>query len=95
MQTHFKDVEIPGVVDARICSSKVRQKDTRISRGACHMRQGNRLNLEGVIGQLPGRDASLSRVYASDGVPMQATPYRRGDDLAVTITQGQRTSRIR
>ena len=59
------------------------------------MHRGSRLNLEHVIGRLPGRDESLSWVYASDGVPMQAKAYRRGDDLAVTITQGQRTSRIR
>ena len=54
------------------------------------MDHGNRLNLEDVIGHLPGRDASLSKVYASNGIPMQAEAYRRGDDLAVTNTQGQR-----
>ena len=55
------------------------------------MRQGSRLNLEDVIGHLPGRDASLSRVCASDGVPVQAKAYLRSDNLAVTITQCQRT----
>ena len=33
------------------------------------MCQGSRLNLEDFAGHLPGRDASLSRVYASDGIP--------------------------
>ena len=41
------------------------------------MRQGSRFNLEDVISHLPGRDASLSQVYASDGVPVQAKAYRR------------------
>ena len=50
------------------------------------MCQGSRLNLEDVIGHLPGRDASLSWVYTSDGVPMQAKAHRRSDNLAVTIT---------
>ena len=56
------------------------------------MGQGSRLHLKDVIGQLLRRDASLSRVDASDGIPMQGEAYRSGDDLAVTITQGQRRS---
>ena len=51
---------------------------------------GQSFDLEDVISHLPGRDASLSRVYAS-GVPMQATANRRGDDLTVTITWCQQT----
>ena len=76
----------PGVVDAGVCSSEVRQEDTRLLRGARHIRHMRHFNLEDVFGHLPGRDASLSQVYASYGVPMQAKAYRRGDDLAVTIT---------
>ena len=53
------------------------------------MGQSSRLNIADVIGHLRGRDASLSKVYASDGIPKQAKAYRRSDDLAVTITQGQ------
>ena len=59
-----------GVVG--VCSGEVRQQDTRHSRGACHRRQGSRFNLEDVISHLPERDASLSWVYASDGVPTQS-----------------------
>ena len=59
------------------------------------MCQGSRLHLEDVIGHLRGRDESLSRVYASDGTPMQAKAYRRGDDFDVTITQDQRAQCIR
>ena len=55
------------------------------------MRQGSRLNLEDVIGHLPRRDASLSLVYASDGVPVQAKAYRRSDNLAVAIKKCRRT----
>ena len=51
----------------------------------------SRLHLEDVIGHLPGRNASLSRVDAYNGIPMQAKAYRRGNGLAITITQGQRT----
>ena len=76
-------MEDPGVIDTRIRTGEIRQEDTRIT---C---QGSRLHLEDVIGHVPGRDGSLSRVYAFDGVPMQAEAYRRGDDLAVTVTQGQ------
>ena len=50
------------------------------------MDQGSRLHLEDVVSHLPGRDASLSRADASDGIPMQAEAYRCGDDLAITIT---------
>ena len=75
-------MEDPGVV----CSGEVRQGDTRLLRGARHMRQGSGFIREHVIGRLPGRDASLRRMYASDGVPMQAKAHRRGDSLAITMT---------
>ena len=74
------------MVDAGACSGDVRQKDTRLLCGACLVRQGSRFNHKDVIGHLTGRDAPLSRVYASDGVPMQAKAYRRGDNLAIIIT---------
>ena len=54
------------------------------------MRKGSRFNLEDVIGHYPDRDASLCQEYASDGTPIQAKVYRRGDDPAVTITQSPR-----
>ena len=72
------DVEDRGVVDARVCSGEVRQEDLRLSLGARHMRQGSRLNFEDVTVHLPGRDNSLSQVYASDGVcaSQSVSPWR-------------------
>ena len=46
------------------------------------MRQGSRFNLENVIRHLPGRDASLRRMYASHGEPVKASANRGGDDVA-------------
>ena len=62
----FKNVKDPGVIDARIRTSKISHEDTRVTCGTCHMGQGSRLHLEDVIGHLLRRDASLSRVYALD-----------------------------
>ena len=82
-------MENPRVIDAGIRTDKICHKDTKITCGTSRMGQGSRLHLEDVLGHLPRRDVSLSRVYASNGIPMQAEAYRRGD-LSVTITQGQR-----
>ena len=49
------------------------------------MDKGSRLHIKDATGHLPGRNASLSRVYASDRAPTQAKAYRRGGNLAVTI----------
>ena len=59
------------------------------------MSQGGRLHLEDVISHLSGRNASLRRAETPDGVPMQTEADRRGDDLAVTVTQGERAQGTR
>ena len=75
----------PGVVDAGACSGKVRQEAD--SCGA----HGSRLNLKNVVSHLLGRDTSLRWMYTSAGVIVKAKAHRRGDNLAITITQRQRT----
>ena len=57
--------------------------------------RSSRLHLEDVIGHLLGRDASLGRVDESYGVPKQTKAKSCGDDLAVTITLGERAQDIR
>ena len=59
--------------------------------GERNMCQRSRFNLEDDVRQLPGRDASLTRVHASDGVPMQTKAHLGGDNFAITITQCHRT----
>ena len=58
--------------------------------GTRNIRQGS-FNLRDVVSHLPGRDASLRLMYASHGVPLKASTDRRGKNLALTITQCQRT----
>ena len=41
--------------------------------------------LKNVVRHLPGRDASLRRMY-THGVPLKASANRRGENLAITIT---------
>ena len=50
-----------------------------------------RLYLENVVGHLPGQDASLCWMNTSDGVPVRTTSNSRGDNLAITIAQRERT----
>ena len=59
--------------------------------GARNMRQGSRFNLKDVVRHLPGRDASLRWMHTSHGVPVKASANRRGENLAITIAQSQRT----
>ena len=91
----FKNAKDLEVIDARILTSKICHKNTRITRGTCDVGTGSSLDLGNVIGHLPRRDTSLSRVYASNGILLQAEAYRSGDDLGVTVAQGQRTKRTR
>ena len=58
------------------------------------MSQGVRFHLEHVISHLCGKNATLSRVNTPNGIPLQAEADRRGYDLAVTVTQGQRAQCI-
>ena len=89
----FENVEDPEVIDTKIRTSKIGQQNTRITCCACKMRQGGRFHLEGVIRHLSVK-TSLGRVDTPSGAPMQAKADRRGDDLAVTVTQGQRAQCI-
>ena len=45
------------------------------------MRQGGGLSLKNVVRHLPGRDASLRVMYASHGVPVEASTDGRGKKL--------------
>ena len=82
----LKHMENPEMTDAGICGGKIRQWDTRFMCSTRNMRQGSRLNLEDVVRHLPGRDASLRRMYTSHGVPLKASANRSGENLAITIT---------
>ena len=56
------------------------------------MSQGRGLN---VVRHLPGRDASLRRMYPSHGVPMKASTDGRSKKFAVAIAQSQRAKCVR
>ena len=43
---------------------------------------------------LPGRDTSLRRMYASHGVPMEASTDSRSKKFAITIAKRQWTKRV-
>ena len=53
------------------------------------MGQSGGLNLKDVVRRLPGGDTSLRRMYASHGVPMEASTYSISVKLAIAIAQGQ------
>ena len=52
---------------------------------------GSSFNVKYVISHLPGRNASLSRVYASHSVPEKTSTNCSGENLAITIEQRQRS----
>ena len=56
------------------------------------MSQGRGLN---VVRHLPGRDASLRRMYPSHGVPVKASTDGRSKKFAVAIAQSQRAKCVR
>ena len=43
------------------------------------------LDLKDVVRHLPGRDTPLRRMYASHGVPMEASTNGRSKKFAITI----------
>ena len=53
------------------------------------MGQSSGLNLKDVVCHVPGRDASLRRMYASHGVPMAAPADSRSEKFAIAIAQCQ------
>ena len=55
------------------------------------MGQSGGLNLKDVVRRLPGRDTSLRRMYASHGVPMEASTNSISMKLAIAIAQSQRS----
>ena len=77
-------MEDPGVVDAGVSTGKARHGDDRSLRGTYYMRQGSRLNFKNVV-------VCLCWMNTSVGVPVKATTNRRGDILAIAVTQRQRT----
>ena len=48
-----------------------------------------------VVRHLHGRDASERRMYASHGVPMEASTDRRSEKFAIAIAQRQWAKRVR
>ena len=56
-----------------------------LSCGAHNMSQGRGLNLKNVVCHVPGRDASLRRLSASHGVPMEASTDGRSENFAVAV----------
>ena len=76
-------------------TSNMGQNNTGITCCGCRMRHSGPFHLEEVTRHLSGRGTSLGRVNTPNGTPMQAQADRRGDDLAVTVTRGQRAQRIR
>ena len=81
----------PGMIDTRVCGSKICQKKTRLSRGIRNMGEGSSLDLENVICHLSGRDTPLRGVYASHGVPVKASTNCSGEYLSIEIAKRQRT----
>ena len=59
------------------------------------MDQSGGLNLKDVVRHLPGRDTSLRRMYASHGIPMEASTDGRSEKLAITSAQCQRAQCVR
>ena len=55
------------------------------------MSQSGGPDLKNVVCHMPGRDASLRRMYASHGVPIEASADSRSEKFAITIAQRQRT----
>ena len=55
------------------------------------MSQGRGLDLKDVVCHVLGRDASLRRMYASHGVPMEASTDSRSEKFAIAIAQCQWT----
>ena len=49
------------------------------------MSQSGGLSLKDVVRHLPGRDTSLRRMYASHGVPMEASTDSRSKKFAITV----------
>ena len=60
------------MIDAGIRGSTVRLQNTFME-GARNKSQSGGLNLKNVVRHLPGRDASLRVMYASHGVPVEAS----------------------
>ena len=60
-----------------------------------NMSKGSSLDLEDVVRHWTGRDTSLGRMYSSHGVPVKASTYCCGENLAVTIAQRQRAEGFR
>ena len=56
------------------------------------MSQSGGLNLKDVV---PGGDTSLRRMYASHGVPMEASTDGRSKKFAISIAQRQWSKRVR
>ena len=59
------------------------------------MSQGGGFNLKNVVRHLPGRDTSLRRMYASHGVPMDASTNSSSEKLAIAIAQCQWAKDVR
>ena len=47
-----------------------------------------------LVRHLSGRDTSLREMYASHGVPMEASTDSRSEKFAIAIAQRQRTKRV-
>ena len=58
------------------------------------MGQSGSFNLKNVVRHLPGGDTPLRRMYASHGVPMEASTDGRSEKFAITIARHQRTKRV-
>ena len=59
------------------------------------MSQGSSLNLKDVVRHLSGRDTPLRRMYASHGVPMEASTNSSSEKLAIAIAQRQGSKGVR
>ena len=55
------------------------------------MRKGCGLNLKNVVRHVTGRNSSLRRMYATHGVPLEASTDSRGEKFAIAIAQCQWT----
>ena len=63
-------------------------------RSARNMGQSCGLDLKDVVRHLPGGDTSVRRMYASHGVPVEASADGCGEQLAIAITQRQWSKRV-
>ena len=61
---------------------------------ARNMSQGRGLDLDNVVCHVPGRDASLRRMYASHSVSMEALADSRSEKFAIAIAQCQWTKGV-